>query len=381
MPHTPFPEGERVNRKVLHGDVVKLHHVMTNTDLLSHDVASPYFPTNQEFTTIDIEQSYGARHNDTLFEIRIENGKDGQVFKSMASHFKLIHYPSKVAMWTHTKPLPEWAFKQQEINGNKNVNQASNIWYVEDIPSLAGDDPRNIKEERKVKHMPFLRKYFELQRAMFHHNNALTSSHPYASQPIEWPFLLRGVSFWTKNDTREQIYFLGNPIGWWLASSLLAVLAGILGADQLTQRRGVDALDRRTRSRLYNSTGFFFIAWLAHYLPFFIMGRQLFLHHYLPAHIASSLVTGALVEFVFCVEPIEKEVASKDGAKKKQYSQCSSISTVQNLLPAWLAFAVITAAVIAGFLFFVPLTYGTIGMSAEEVNARKWLGYDLHFAK
>jgi dolichyl-phosphate-mannose-protein mannosyltransferase len=80
---------------------------------------------------------------------------------------------------------------------------------------------------------------------MFYHNNALTSSHPYSSQPFQWPFLLRGVSFWTQNDTRQQIYFLGNPLGWWLASSLLAVYAGILGADQLSLRRGIDALDRR----------------------------------------------------------------------------------------------------------------------------------------
>jgi dolichyl-phosphate-mannose-protein mannosyltransferase len=80
---------------------------------------------------------------------------------------------------------------------------------------------------------------------MFFHNNALTSSHPYASVPIQWPFLLRGVSFWTENDTRQQIYFLGNPIGWWLASSLLAVFAGIVGADQLALRRGIDVLDGR----------------------------------------------------------------------------------------------------------------------------------------
>jgi len=151
--------------------------------------------------------------------------------------------PTKVAMWTHTSPLPDWAFKQAEINGNKNVLQGSNIWFVETVESLEEDSPRLNKEERKVKHMPFWRKYIELQRAMFFHNNALTSSHPYASEPFQWPFLLRGVSFWTKNDTREQIYFLGNPVGWWISSSLLAVFAGVIGADQLSLRRGVDAVE------------------------------------------------------------------------------------------------------------------------------------------
>ena len=244
------PENQEPGHQVKNGDFVKLRHLITDTYLLSHDVASPYYPTNQEFTTVALDQANGERYNDTLFEIRIENGKPGQQLKSVSGHFKLIHAPTRVAMWTHTTPLPDWAYKQAEINGNKNIQQSSNIWYVEEVPSIPKDSPRNIKEEKKVKTLPFFKKYIELQRAIFYHNNALTSSHPYASQPIQWPFLLRGVSFWTQNDTRQQIYFLGNPIGWWLASSLLAVFAGIIGADQLSQRRGIDSLDERKYSLL-----------------------------------------------------------------------------------------------------------------------------------
>lgn len=230
---------------VRNGDLVKLRHLVTDSFLLSHDVASPYYPTNQEFTAVPAEEANGARFNDTLFELRMDKAGNGVPIRTKASHFKLIHAPSRVAMWTHTTPLPDWAYKQAEINGNKNLGQTSNVWYFEDIPSLPKDDNRWKQEPRKIKTMSFLKKYAELQGLMFHHNNALTSSHPYASHPIQWPFLLRGVSFWTKNDTREQIYFLGNPVGWWLASSLLAVFAGIIGADQLSLRRGVDVLDRR----------------------------------------------------------------------------------------------------------------------------------------
>ncbi|EON64187.1 dolichyl-phosphate-mannose-protein mannosyltransferase [Coniosporium apollinis CBS 100218] len=389
----PAAEGQHVKN----GDLVRFRHLVTDTILLTHDVASPYYPTNQEFTAVPPDVANGDRYNDTLFEIRIENGKAGQEFKTMASHFKLVHHPTKVAMWTHTSPLPDWAYKQAEINGNKNVQQSSNIWYVEEIPSLPADSDRLKHEVRKTKHVPFLKKYFELQRAMFYHNNALTSSHPYASFPISWPFLLRGVSFWTENDTRQQIYFLGNPIGWWLASSLLAVFAGIIGADQLAVRRGIDALDDRTRSRLYNSTGFFFLTWAAHYVPFFIMGRQLFLHHYLPAHLASALVTGALIEFVFNVEPATlDEVDANDNGKAKRRGSAEKLASAapsvrsrpvrerlgsQSLLPMWAATVVVLAVVIGSFLYFAPLTYGKPGLSIEQVNARKWLNYDLHFAK
>ena len=254
LPAHAFPENDRVGHHVKNGDLIKLRHLVTDSYLLTHDVASPYYPTNQEFTTVKVTEAEGERFNDTLFELKIENAKANQEFRSMSGHFKLVHFPTKVAMWTHTTPLPDWAYKQAEINGNKNVQQSSNIWYVDEIPSLPAGSERLVKEPRKIKYVPFLKKYFELQRAMFFHNNALTSSHPYASQPIQWPFLLRGVSFWTHNDTRQQIYFVGNPIGWWLASSLLAVFAGIIGADQLSLRRGVDSLEERKFKRPENSS-------------------------------------------------------------------------------------------------------------------------------
>jgi dolichyl-phosphate-mannose-protein mannosyltransferase len=238
-------------QKVLNNQIIRLRHVGTDTMLLTHDVASPYFPTNQEFTTVPHDVANADRFNDTLFELKLESGKQGQEFKTMAGQFKLVHVPTKVAMWTHTSPLPEWAFKQAEINGNKNSQQASNVWYAEDVLGLPADSDRLKKEPRQVKSVPFLKKYIELQRAMFFHNNALTSSHPYASVPIQWPFLLRGVSFWTENDTRQQIYFLGNPLGWWISSSLLAVFAGIIGADQLALRRGIDVLDTRKLNTLH----------------------------------------------------------------------------------------------------------------------------------
>lgn len=241
----PLDGQQTEGRVVKNHDLVRLRHVGTDKILLSHDVASPYYPTNQEFTCVSIEDALGKRENDTVFEVRVEHGKKRQDFKSIASHFKLIHNPSKVAMWTHTKPLPDWGFAQQEINGNKQIPPSSNVWFVEDIPSLAADDKRREKPERKVKSMPFLKKWAELQGKMFYHNSKLTSSHPYASSPYQWPFLLRGVSFWTQSDTRQQIYFLGNPVGWWIASSLLAVYVGIVLADQVSLRRGVDALDKR----------------------------------------------------------------------------------------------------------------------------------------
>ena len=128
------------------------------------------------------------------------------------------------------------------------------------------------------------------------------------------------------------------------------------------------------------------MAWATHYLPFYLMGRQLFLHHYLPAHLASCLVTGALLEFIFNVEPVLDDVAmtrnKKSGAVgPNKHLPAREKLAGQNLLPSWAAVGVIVAVVLGGWYFFLPLTYGYPGLTVPEVNARKWLGYDLHFAK
>jgi dolichyl-phosphate-mannose-protein mannosyltransferase len=156
-----------------------------------------------------------------------------------------------------------------------------------------------------------------------------------------------------------------------------------------------------TRSRLYNSTGFFFLCWAAHYLPFYLMGRQLFLHHYLPAHLASALVTGALLEFIFNIEPLDITTSTNSSSpgsksttlapgKKAKGGAAQTIKRSltarerlgnQSLFALWAASGVVMTAVIAGWWFFLPLTYGKPGLTPEQVVARKWLGYDLHFAK
>jgi dolichyl-phosphate-mannose-protein mannosyltransferase len=120
------------------------------------------------------------------------------------------------------------------------------------------------------------------------------------------------------------------------------------------------------------------------------MGRQRFLHHYLPAHVASCMVAGALIEFIFNLQPISVARAVKEDdptGKSKAHGSAGHFVTAkermgrQSLIAGWVATLVILSLTIWGFCFFAPLTYGTPGLDVAGVNARKWLGYDLHFAK
>ncbi len=46
------------------------------------------------------------------------------------------------------------------------------------------------------------------------------------------------------------------------------------------------------QKRALSACGWLFIGWLLHYLPFWGMGRILYFHHYFPAVLFSSMMTG-----------------------------------------------------------------------------------------
>lgn len=357
IPTKALPETGR-GRIVRANDVIQLLHVNTETYLLTHDVASPLMPTNQEFTTWPKDDH--TRHNDTLFHVVLVNGDEGDAWKSKSGHFRLVHVPTRVSMWTHPKQLPEWAFKQQEINGNKNSVEKSAVWYVDEVVETSSMDADELAVKqatgmREPKKMNFFKKFIELQMLMLQHNAGLTASHPYASSPINWPFMISGISFWTENKTQKQIYMVGNIVGWWTCVVALSIFVGIMGADLLARRRNLEPIPPEVRDRLWNTTGFFLLVWAVHYFPFYLMNRQLFLHHYLPSHLASALVAGSVLSFVLS-ETINYPVSVRGPYTKAKPTQYADLGTKG---PAFVgAFGV---ALFGAFMYLSALTYGSPG--------------------
>jgi len=93
-------------------------------------------PTNQEFTTWPRDDL--SRYNDTLFHLNLNGAHEGEPVRSKSGYLRLVHLPTKVSLWTHREQLPDWAFRQQEINGDKNPMDRSAIWYVDEIISAGG---------------------------------------------------------------------------------------------------------------------------------------------------------------------------------------------------------------------------------------------------
>lgn len=194
---------------------------------------------------------------------------------------------------------------------------------------------------------------------MWRTNNGLTSSHPYDSRPGSWFTLKSGISFWTgKEDDRGHIYLIGNPFVWLGGSLSVLAFFGVFGVAQILLQRRVEVVVRQQQnvSNRLNELGFLVVAWFLHYIPFFLMGRQLFLHHYLPALYFSILLFAAMMDvFIFNNFAIR--------------------------VPRWLKVAAFLAALaltMVAFVALAPLTYGT-PMSKKWCQAIKRLGKDWSF--
>ena len=229
-----------------------------------------------------------------------------------------------------------------------------------------------VNENQPIHPMPFFTKFVELQLAMLQHNARLTNTHPYQSDPISWPFLLRGISFWSDKDKNaaRQIYLLGNIWGWWLAGTSVLGYVALMLADTICRKRGFEPIEPAVRKRLIRSGGIFAIGYALHYFPFFLMNRQLFLHHYLPSAIFAYLLVGVMFEFCF-VDGILWPTSMDHPRNLPKI-------TILGVL-MWFA---IVAVQVGFFVWMRHMIYGLSGMTVADWQARQLLqGWDLAFLK
>ena len=85
------------------------------------------------------------------------------------------------------------------------------------------------------------------------------------------------------------------------------------------------------------------------------MNRQLFLHHYLPAHLASALVAGAMFHFILS-ESINYPVSVAGPGMRVRARVYSDLGS-----KSWVVYAAYMVFLVGMFLFIAPLTYGTPG--------------------
>ncbi|KAI8818426.1 Dolichyl-phosphate-mannose-protein mannosyltransferase-domain-containing protein [Fimicolochytrium jonesii] len=296
---TAFAPDVKTFERVKHGDSVRLLHVKTGMRMHSHDHRPPVTDTEgqQEVSAYGAVGFIGDSNDHWRVEVLGAEKMEQPVYlKALTHKFRLIHVNTGCALFSHKVKLPEWAYGQQEVTCAKNGKKSFTTWRIE---SNTNDlqPPTSLKTRYQAP--GFFAKFVEAHRMMWKINSGLDASHPFQSRPDSWPGMKRGISFWTAKDGGSaQMHLVGNPVVWSLAGAALVGFLVLQAVEVVSEKRqwrrfaGMYFISEATGP----GTALIFTGWLLHYLPFFLMTRQLFLHHYLPSLYFSILLFGTFTE-------------------------------------------------------------------------------------
>ncbi|KAG8715333.1 Protein O-mannosyltransferase 2 [Ceratobasidium sp. 423] len=297
------PNGELV--PLQHGAVVRLQHVPTTRHLHSHTVTAPVTKSNYEVSCYG-NSTVGDNHDHWVVEVvdDLQRGRREKVDRihSLTTRLRFKHQALGCYLRAANAILPQWGFKQIEVSCVKENDEtdAHTYWNVEIPPGNA-----------KLYSSPFLRDFWHLNIAMMTSNNALIPDPDkediLASKPTEWPFLHVGLRMCGWGDDQVKYYLLGHPVVWWSGSIALGLSLFATGMFLMrAQRKYVDFGPGEWDQFAY-VTKLAFFGWAFHFLPFLIMGRVTYIHHYLPALWFSVLMVGHLFNhFVFAARIAER---------------------------------------------------------------------------
>ncbi|GAA5961088.1 hypothetical protein JCM21900_006701 [Sporobolomyces salmonicolor] len=344
-PAIPDPETHAPPSPIPDRSTIVLHHISTSKKLHSHDIRAPITEVDyqNEVSAYGFEGFDGDANDHFIVEID-QSESDGSTAKkqlqTLRTRFRLKHLLTGCYLFSHKVKLPDWGFEQQEVTCNKNPSKENAVWYIEtNTHAMLPADAKKVNYRRPG----FFAKFLELQAVMWQTNQGLTDRHAYDSRPHSWPLLLRGINFWVKD--HRQIYLIGNPFVWALSTLSILAYAGVRALLILRAQRGYKDF-AHSQVVFYDRLCTFLAAgWFLHYFPFFLMGRQLFLHHYFPALYFALLLAATVFDLL--------------------------TSLLRPRIRLQLAVGLILAAVLAWW-YLSPLAYAGVWTRAQCESAKKW---------
>ncbi|XP_036398526.1 protein O-mannosyl-transferase 2 [Megalops cyprinoides] len=328
---------------VRHGDIIRLEHKETTRNLHSHLHEAPLTRKHYQVTGYGIN---GTGDPNDLWQVEVCGGRRGDLIKVLRSKVRFRHRTTGCVLYSSGKTLPKWGWEQVEVSCSPYVRETPNSqWNIEDHinPKLPNISLAVLKPS-------FLEILVESHIVMIRGNSGLKPKDNEAhSKPWHWPINYQGLRFSGVNETEYRVYLLGNPVVWWLNLFSLGLYVLMVSVAAVAIQRGASLWERsREHCRvLKEDGGFLLLGWLLHYVPFYTMGRILYYHHYFPAMLFSSMLTGVTWDTLL---------------------QCSDL-----LLPPSPAYclqrtgqAMLLLAVVYSFYLFHPLSYGMRGPLAHD---------------
>ncbi|KAJ7086024.1 glycosyltransferase family 39 protein [Mycena belliarum] len=291
-------------RFLKHGDVIRLSHAPTTRNLHSHTVPAPVTKLNHEVSCYG-NATVGDVHDHWVVEVvdDITRGSREHVDKihSLTTRLRFKHQMLGCYLRAANAILPQWGFKQVEVSciPENSPKDTHTYWNVE-----SHWNDRLPAGETKYYRSPFFRDFWHLNVAMMTSNNALVPDPDkediLASKPFDWPFLHLGLRMCGWGDSQTKYYLMGNPVIWWGGAISLIASLGALGFYLLRWQRKYLDMDANEWDHFLYVGKVAFFGWALHYVPFLIMGRVTYVHHYLPTlYFAVLMLAHMLDHFIF----------------------------------------------------------------------------------
>ncbi len=145
-----------------------------------------------------------------------------------------------------------------------------------------------------VWHTDFWAQFIEWHRQTWeYHTDYVTTqtAHPYSSEWWSWPLLLRPVGFYYENIGNQVVvvHGIGNPFVWWLSTVTLLYSVMVILYSLIAWRQPVNQIISREELA---PVVYLVAAWAVFYLPWALVGRDLFLYHYMASYLCALLLTG-----------------------------------------------------------------------------------------
>jgi dolichyl-phosphate-mannose-protein mannosyltransferase len=162
-----------------------------------------------------------------------------------------------------------------------------------------------------------------------------------ASKFWQWPILHVGLRMCSWDDSVIKYYLLGNPVVYWGSTASLAVLGLIVGWYAIRWQRGYNDLKPQEIDYIHYAGLYPALGWFLHYLPFVVMARVTYVHHYYPALYYAILVFGFVLDW-----------ATLPLARKNRTLE-------------WVVYGIMYTLVAGLFIYFAPIVFGMVGKNTD----------------
>ncbi|CDH15594.1 probable Dolichyl-phosphate-mannose--protein mannosyltransferase 1 [Zygosaccharomyces bailii] len=281
------------------GTKIRLLHPLTYRRLHSHDHKPPVSENSdwqKEVSCYGFEGFDGDANDDWIIEIDKDESVPGPAqdhVRALETKFRLRHAMMNCYLFSHEVKLPKWGYDQQEVTCAYSGQPSLTLWAVEQ--SYNEFLP---KDTELISYKPsnFWQKLVEYHQKMWHINKNLVDSHVYESLPTSWPFMLRGIGYWSQEN--RHVYLLGNAILWWSVTGFIFVFALLVAGELLAWQLGKPILQDSYVVNFHVQVIHYLLGYMIHLAPSFLMQRQMFLHHYLPAYYFGILAFGHALDIL-----------------------------------------------------------------------------------